>query len=328
MYMPQKIVFAGKESYKEPEIKTNKAFINRLIKDIKHIVNEYMKDIKGTDPNFNVKFTIDRKEPSLYFSMDYYGDSPHPSEIIKDIGLKVQEAIENLVYSSFNEKHNFHYDLYPNWENSCSFHAHIRPNKGTFVCPICGEKVENVGSNSYIKNLTNEDVTTCYDGSHRTFFMENFVDKKLGNTYDYEISNELKLFVVDTNKKDHIHSVLQLSIIARSEDMSFCTLSFGKSNTRFYILTENEIPVGYIYWNDFSEKDKERCLRQLFIREDFRRKGYATLLVEKTSELESGDNKFVVESPNEITNKILVKLGIVKREEGQLIGIKCSFISH
>lgn len=76
----------------------------------------------------------------------------------------------------------------------------------------------------------------------------------------------------------------------------------------------------------WSENENEIILRQIYLLEDFRCKGYGTLMVKEwvNNYIHGKFDKFGVQYPNNITYKILEKLKYIsKNDEGNI----CYFVS-
>ena len=80
---------------------------------------------------------------------------------------------------------------------------------------------------------------------------------------------------------------------------------FNIKNTEVYLMIKDHKPIGFAYWNDATPKEGIiDCIRQLYILEDYRNRGYAReLLKEKIDSIE----RFIAESPNEISSHIIEK---------------------
>jgi hypothetical protein len=110
-----------------------------------------------------------------------------------------------------------------------------------------------------------------------------------------------------------------LNYLAKNDDAGFHAIDLTQTNV--CLIMDKKTVFGYLSWNECKNK---ATLRQVFIRREFRRKGYGTALinywVNKYANLEI-KNYFFVESPNYLTSNILVKLGHAYRDSK---GIICS----
>lgn len=322
------ILFAGKGSYLEPEPQTDGVFL-QLITDIENIIETDTKALRAIgDSRLAMELDIVKDDPRLKFSIRYQDyDLYPPSDFLKETGLKLQEKICEFLKSSYKANPIFYFFISPNWNGICSFYFYVRPIRGTFECPICGEKLEDSEDNFFASETPDDEriVVCCFSQDHSTFFMEGYLNQRLKTSPDFKISDELGLYVADENRKEHLRLAFQLNIIAKNEYSAFKPYNLA-NNTKIYILAERGIPVGYVCWNDLSECNTKRCLRKLFIKKEYRRKGLGTLLVERTVEIETKGENFFVESPNRKSHKILLNLGLTKIEGDKLIGIKCGFV--
>jgi hypothetical protein len=84
--------------------------------------------------------------------------------------------------------------------------------------------------------------------------------------------------------------------------------------------------LGYLLW---YEDHDYATLNQLFVVPEERRKGCALSMVTYWVENHANRiaNKFVLESPNEDAIALHLKLGHLRREGDQIVGVNCLFIS-
>lgn len=323
------VLFAGKGSYREPEPQTDRVFLMQLITDIENIIETDTKALRAIgDSRLAMKLDIVKNDPRLTFSIRYQDyDLYPPSDFLRETGLKLQERISEFLKSSYKANPIFYFAISPNWNGICSLYFYVRPIRGTFECTICGQKLEDSDDNSFSGETPDDKrlVVCDFSPDHRTFFMEDDLNQKLETSPDFKISDELGLYVADENRKEHLRLAFQLNIIAKNEYSTFRSYNLA-NNTKIYILAERGVPVGYVCWNDLSEYNTKRCLRKLFIKEEYRRRGLGTLLVEKTVEIETKGEEFLVESPNHKSHKILLNLDLTKIEGDKLIGVKCGFV--
>ena len=117
-----------------------------------------------------------------------------------------------------------------------------------------------------------------------------------------------------------------LNFEAVSEEMSFHRLP--AKEMRVYLLLARAKLLGYLSWNALNTHNLP-TIRQLYVVKDERRKGYATALVQHFVEANckvEANRIFLVEYPNELTTRLLVKLGYVKEINGELVGQRIGFI--
>lgn len=322
----EQIYFVGKDSFKENENPTDKKFLIKLINKIKIILNNKTNKMKNLSPKLKIDLKINIEDPNLRFNLTYPDYDLYPDQSIKEFGLEIQEKISELLENSFNKYPNFFYDFSPGWDRGSylSISLFVRPFRGNFTCPVCKREVEDSDENYICDNFPKENIAVCLNTGHETFFVEKFINTIFETEKPFEIDKNLKIHIINPNDRIHRLLAFQLKVIAKNEEISFLTPDIEYGNSKMYILTKEGIPVGYAFWNDFNSN--KRCFRQIFVRKRCRRKGYATILTEKTVEIECGRNKnFVVETPNEKTEGILLKLGYVKKANNHLLGIRCSF---
>jgi len=99
-----------------------------------------------------------------------------------------------------------------------------------------------------------------------------------------------------------------LCFMAGKENSEFC---LGIDASKCVILWVEGEAIGYYYAYKLKSCGLP-CLGQLYVRPEFRRRGYATRMVQHW--LENNPGEVVVESPNAATLHILEKLGLVKRD--------------
>jgi hypothetical protein len=130
------------------------------------------------------------------------------------------------------------------------------------------------------------------------------------------------LFVCCQSKKDFL-ALRVLQVLAKQDDNRF---KFGNSDEyRAALCLDGSHPkyLGFILWTE----DKSAVLRQLFIVKGERRKGHAARLVTfwEHGYANKLSDKFGIEDPNETALKLHVKLGHVKIEGSDAVGVKCYF---
>lgn len=321
----EQIRFVGKKSYKEPQNPTDKQILKKLIYDIKEIIDTRINKINNSHSQLQITLNINDDDPNLRFNINYPNYDLYPNKSIKDIGLEIQNKI-NEILDEYDKYPNFYFDFGPNWNGNSylSTNLYVRPLRGTFTCPVCKLEIEDSEDNYVHNDLLKENIAICPNTKHKTFFVENFMDSEFQTKSPFKMSENLSVHIIDPNEREHLLLAFQFIVIAKNEYSSFRRPNIHDINSKIYVITEKGIPMGYAYWNDIN--DDERCFRQIYIRDQFRRKGFGTMLTEKTVEIESKNKIFIIESPNEKSQEILLKLGYVKKNNGKLTGIKCKFI--
>lgn len=317
----KQIFFVGKNSYQEPEKQTDKLYLRQLISEINGIIDSEITEPHLLNSRLKIERDIDDDDPHMRFYMSYSDYDLFPDESIREVGLNVKEKIGTHLDKSFKINPDFYYEI--SSSGSCTYiRLFIRPIRGTFTCPFCGNRLENSENNFESDAITGEEnIVVCSESDHITLFLEDCINQTLNTEEYFKISESLALHVVNPSEREYLMLAFQLSFIAKKEDSSFRSLWLNEKSPKMYVITENGIPAGYVYWNDFN--DEKRCARQLFIRDKFRRKGFGTLLFKKSVEIESKNNEFVIESPNKKSIGILLKLGYVNKDD--FTGIGCTF---
>ncbi|MFQ6071332.1 MAG: GNAT family N-acetyltransferase [Methanosarcinales archaeon] len=113
--------------------------------------------------------------------------------------------------------------------------------------------------------------------------------------------------------------------MAKKEDTGFLYIREKEQKAGLVFDIKKQKHIGFIGWTE----GENAILRQIFIVKDERLKGYGTKLLKFWVEnfAIKINNKFGVESPNEKSQKLLVKLGYAKIEGEYIKGIKCFFVS-
>lgn len=118
--------------------------------------------------------------------------------------------------------------------------------------------------------------------------------------------------------------MLFLHDMAKKDDSRFKSFCKGSQKAGIIFDKSTNHYLGYISW---VERKNYLDLKQIFIVEEERRKGYATLLFNfwlKEFAFKISKN-FSVESPNEKFSNILIKLGYARPIENGIEGITCRF---
>ena len=129
-------------------------------------------------------------------------------------------------------------------------------------------------------------------------------------------------FTICKTEKDFIIADY-IQDLAKREDNSFMFMQ--RDVSKMGLLFDNKEIIGYIVWSKLATENLIR-LNQMYIVPHKRKQGMATLLMKYWFEENSKKyDEIAVESPNTISQKILIKLGYVKVEGDQIIGLKCTF---
>lgn len=128
--------------------------------------------------------------------------------------------------------------------------------------------------------------------------------------------------VVCTSKKD-LAVLSMLRVMAMEEGQPFRAFYKEKQKSVILFDTLKQKYLGFIVWSE----NKNAVLRQIFVIKDEQRRGYGTNFLKFWVEnfADGVSDNFGVESANEKTQGLLLKLGYAKREDGFIKGIKCSF---
>jgi hypothetical protein len=133
------------------------------------------------------------------------------------------------------------------------------------------------------------------------------------------------LYSVECRTKKDILILKILQAKTKIEDREF--LYFKEKEQKACLVFDNEIKkyIGYIVW---SEEKNIATLRQIYIVKEERNKKHATKLLKFWVEnyADKLNKEFIVESPNNISIKILINLGYAEKEENYFTGKKCSFV--
>lgn len=103
-----------------------------------------------------------------------------------------------------------------------------------------------------------------------------------------------------------------------ASNFRFAPFSERSFFTTWLALAEQDF-AGYASWNLYRDRP---CLRQIYVRKRFRGRGIASAVISRLNA--NGD--LIVESPNDATLSILVKLGYATKQENGVSGNRVSFI--
>ncbi len=207
-------------------------------------------------------------------------------------------------------------------------------DKTQFLCGNCMKKVKIQESKMKLEGIE----------TNRCVFCNNWLAVKMDKMYfqigkildtvqskEVErgtmIGNSLICFSPGTKFS---HSVLKFLSYSAIEEVR----SFNPYNPMYNssLLLVNNIDgrrnyVGFLTW--WTKKFKS-CLAQIFIDEKWRRRGYAEALVRHWIKDVGIKNqkKFLVESPNDMTKNLLVKMGHAEFRDGNFIEINCETVMY
>jgi hypothetical protein len=129
--------------------------------------------------------------------------------------------------------------------------------------------------------------------------------------------------VCETAKDREILKMLQ--VLAQEENGEF-RLANSENDALLAFDARIGIYLGYVLWyNDIEYA----TLNQLFVVPEQRRRGHAASMVMYWVENHAKRiaEKFVLESPNEAAIALHLKLGHVRKEGDQIVGVNCRFVS-
>jgi len=201
-----------------------------------------------------------------------------------------------------------------------------------FRCEICGRYIENVSQNWNLLGAFRKELIcpVCWvnqrndlvaiDGHHISKIRSVRPDMLKSSQ---EISNNLYVLKVRTKWARMV--LRYLNYLARKEQSAFRIMP--RREFENYILMSKEKVIGYLAW---TWKNLPR-LGQIFIVREERRKGYASTLVQHfvDEQCRTPNERgflFGVESPNEATLGLLVKLGYAREEGDKIVGLKVGFV--
>jgi len=134
-------------------------------------------------------------------------------------------------------------------------------------------------------------------------------------------------WVVCRTKRDHVVARV-LFWLALKEEGSF--IYGSERHHRAMLFFNDEQYLSYLFWseNRNTSGKKEPILRQLFVRKEFRRQGIGTTMVQTWADRFAFPlaSSFGVESPNEHTQGILVRLAYAHIDGENIVGAKCYFM--
>lgn len=260
---------------------------------------------------WNYSLNIEFSDLPLY-------DEPEKSEVITKVIDKLKEDIEKIL-----KKYKFVY--WEIWSGKYSLSIKIRPEYGYYKCPICNRLVEDSEENRL--GFNSERLIMCPDLHHGSVF---FNDSKLSSIYKKGFSifnmDSINILKVPPRDMKGYRIYEEILHLAKEEEKGFLTIEidrFKEDLDRIYLITLNNLPIGYATWND----DLKKTLRQIYIIKNYRHKGFGTALLRETVNYEAGKGKFNIESPERELIPLLLKLGYVHEENGKITGNRVGFVS-
>jgi hypothetical protein len=130
------------------------------------------------------------------------------------------------------------------------------------------------------------------------------------------------LFARCTSKKDY--TVLRvLQVLAKQDDSRFNFASPEEHHAAIYLDSKRQKYIGFVIWTE----SETAVMRQLFVVRDERRNGYASKLFTFWAQhyAKRLNADFGIEGPNEASTNLLLKLGHVRIEGSDLVGVDCHF---
>lgn len=327
------VKFVGKDSYVPPENEEEMHILAiKTIREIEKIFNNF-KSYASDNSIFNDRWfniSINKEEAAfLRVNIGFRDDIieyKYPDKIkpIFDFMKKISDGVLTIINNiDRNNKNvpNLFYDISfsPDW--AYYYSMKIRPWRGIYWCPLCDYGKEDSEENHI--GFYSEKLIACSSGHERVYFIDSILKNEYENGKIIFKENNRSIKLIMPNDLVGYRIYEELYLYANEETVSFRKRhidEFNQGFDRIYLILEKEIPVGYIIWNT---KNSNKVLRQIFILEKYRRMGLATLLTKISVDEEVGDALFGIESPNKISMAILLKLGLAKLKDGQIVGVQC-----
>lgn len=135
------------------------------------------------------------------------------------------------------------------------------------------------------------------------------------------VASDLLLVRCRSTKDYLVLRVLQ--VLAKQDDPRFKFADPGEHIAALCLDAKRQKYLGFLVWTE----DKTAVLRQLFVVKDERRKGHASKMVTFWIErfAKKLNEQFGIEGPNEAAVQLHLKLGHVRIEGSDLVGVKCHF---
>lgn len=131
-------------------------------------------------------------------------------------------------------------------------------------------------------------------------------------------------FAKCSSQKDYL-VITALQVLAQGDDPSFRFVSRDEHMAGILIAKSNGASYGgFLLWTE----DEHAILRQIFVASELRGQGHAAAALRFWVEHHADhlNDKFGIESPNEKSIGLLLKLGYARLENGATIGRKCFFV--
>lgn len=201
--------------------------------------------------------------------------------------------------------------------------------KPVAICKNCNAKVsltsENldlVGGYSYICPTCNNFVAIKFKNytlQPQTVMNLNWNKKIRDNAA--RIDDEVFFSVCSIDKDFLVLRMMQL--MAKEEETGFLYVK-EKDQKAALVFNENKY-LGFVGWTEHEKP----ILRQIFVEKNERLKGHGTKIFKFWVENIANklNDTFGVETPNHISQKILLNLGYAENKEGRIVGKKCFFVS-
>ena len=324
------VKFVGRGSYKPPE---NMPLQRQVVREmIGQVIPVYRKEFGryvGTYRAGMPSLRVERgSRPWLYVCAnggDSFERKGADEELTKEVDAALERIYEGIGTILQNHKNSgqVYWDIV---KGRSVISTTIRPYYGTYTCPECKDEIEDSGHSVFYSGR----VPSCANRHERTVFSDPHFTQPLRLKEPAVVFEEAEKRISRVSQKDRkaFRVAEELNLYAKEEEDSFLSLNldrFSGGEDRLYLLQEQQIPAGYILWNNESDFP---AARQLFVQPDYRRRGLGTLLMQETVKKEAGEGTFVAESPNGKSINIMLRLGYAeKNPDGSVIGRRVRFVS-
>ena len=203
----------------------------------------------------------------------------------------------------------------------------VTRSRSIAVCNGCGRQVSltpaNEGWLGYLCAHCNNYVAVHY-GNHR---LQPSIPLKVTWNSDAgararAVGRTLR-FLECRTKKDFL-VVKLLQVLAQQEHAPFRSVSSADHKAALFFRSDQVAYIGFLVWTE----EKAVVLRQIFVKPQHRRRGYASDVLRfwERRRVEPLRSSFGVESPNDRTLRLLVKLGYARMDGEHVIGVRCFFL--
>lgn len=201
--------------------------------------------------------------------------------------------------------------------------------KTIVTCSACGaetpltpERLDLVGGYSYLYRACQNNVAIRFKSN--ILKPQTVVDLKWNKDIKdraLPVANNL-FFSACTSEKDYL--ILKILQRMAKDEESFFYIRPETQKAGLMFNVEQNRYLGFVVWTE----EKHAILRQIFIREDERKRGFGTKLLKFWVETfaDKINEKFGVESPKELSRKMLVSLRYAKVEGQGIKWGKCFFV--